>query len=133
LTAVAAGVGGGGLGLCCLIAIIAGLLFCRQKKKKAPPCQPQDFCGVDKMSGAIALTVDGTVTLRDLTLREKLGGGNFGEVFRGIWMRNGNPEDVALKRLKSKEQFQEFMDEVHTLRYYLEDKKILMDYKVFGL
>lgn len=56
--------------------------------------------------------------LSNIDIRERLGSGNFGEVFRGIWLSQGVAIDIALKRLKSREQFKEFVDEVATLRRF---------------
>jgi len=44
--------------------------------------------------------VDTWTVLEDVEIKEKLGGGNFGEVYRGVY-RNG---DVALKKLKGQDQ-----------------------------
>lgn len=43
----------------------------------------------------------------------KLFVGSYGEVFLGEW----NGTEVALKKLKDKDQFDEFMKEAGTLRY----------------
>jgi len=48
----------------------------------------------------------------NIKILERLGGGNFGDVYRGIW--NGTT-DVALKQLKSKEHFEEFLHEASML------------------
>ena len=48
----------------------------------------------------------------NVKILDRLGGGNFGEVFRALW--NGTT-DVALKQLKSKEHFEEFLHETNML------------------
>lgn len=49
----------------------------------------------------------------DVTVMERLGGGNFGDVYKGIW---AGTTLVALKRLKSAEQMQEFSHEASVLQ-----------------
>ncbi len=49
--------------------------------------------------------------LTGVKLQRKLGGGNFGEVFYGVW--NGTP--VACKKLKTEEEFKEFIAEADLL------------------
>jgi serine/threonine protein kinase len=43
-----------------------------------------------------------------------LGSGNFGEVYRGKWQ---GTTEVALKKLKIKEQMEKFIKEVSVLQY----------------
>jgi len=50
--------------------------------------------------------------VENITVMERLGGGNFGDVYRGEW--NGNT-DVALKKLKSTEEMQSFFREATAL------------------
>ena len=48
-----------------------------------------------------------------MTILGKIGGGNFGDVFRGKW--NATTQ-VALKQLKSREHFEEFAQEASMLQ-----------------
>ncbi len=50
--------------------------------------------------------------LTDVNILEKLGAGNFGEVYKGEW----NGAEVALKKLKSQEDFEEFAKEAMVLK-----------------
>ena len=49
--------------------------------------------------------------LTDVVVQEKIGSGNFGEVYLGIWLGMR----VALKKLKSKEDYADFEREAGTL------------------
>ena len=51
--------------------------------------------------------------ITDVTVLGKIGGGNFGDVFRGKWNRT---TDVALKKLKSREHLEEFLREASMLQ-----------------
>ncbi len=53
-----------------------------------------------------------TEQLKGITIKTKLGTGNFGEVYHGDW----NGAEVALKRLKSAEDLEEFVKEIRILR-----------------
>jgi hypothetical protein len=57
--------------------------------------------------------------ITDIVREEKLGGGNFGEVYKGSW--KGTP--VALKALKDKDQIKEFEQEATVLQYHLHDSQ----------
>lgn len=66
--------------------------------------------------------------LRNIEIKRKLGGGSFGEVFLGNWngmslrtylVSSFKGTKVALKKLKDKDQFEEFMKEAGTLRYHI--------------
>jgi len=56
---------------------------------------------------------DTMATVENIEIKERLGGGNFGDVWRGLW--NGQTE-VALKSLKVEEKLQEFMREAKMLQ-----------------
>jgi hypothetical protein len=62
--------------------------------------------------------------LKDIKIYERLGGGNFGIVYRGLWQVQleilqfsifQDTTPVALKKLKNKEQFTEFIHEAEAL------------------
>jgi len=53
------------------------------------------------------------IEIKNIVIRERLGGGNFGDVYRGIWM---DTTEVALKKLKSVEHIEEFALEASTLQ-----------------
>lgn len=50
--------------------------------------------------------------LTEVEIDERLGGGNFGEVYRGTWQGS---TDVALKKLKDSEHLQDFLREATAL------------------
>ena len=56
--------------------------------------------------------MDTLPVIKGVNVGEKLGGGNFGEVFKGNWKGAA----VALKKLKS-DQYQEFQKECEALLY----------------
>lgn len=56
----------------------------------------------------------------DIEIEEKLGGGNFGEVYKGLW-RGVTP--VALKKLKDERQLQEFTKEAEIFKLKKINKK----------
>lgn len=62
--------------------------------------------------------------IEDIEIEEKLGGGNFGEVYKGLW-RGVTP--VALKKLKDEKQLQEFTKEAEIFKL----KKINKKFNVF--
>jgi hypothetical protein len=51
--------------------------------------------------------------IKNVTIIERLGGGNFGDVYRGLWQ---GVTPVALKHLKNIEQVKELMREVSILK-----------------
>jgi len=70
--------------------------------------------GKNKKSNIIELSSIGTIDMiptGDITLKRKLGEGNFGEVYQGDW--KGTP--VAMKRLKNTNNAKEFYDEANML------------------
>jgi hypothetical protein len=54
-----------------------------------------------------------TQLLADIKIQRQLGGGQFGQVYKGVWQ---DTTDVALKKLKS-EGIEDFKKEVNTLKY----------------
>src|SRR5690606_18344956 len=56
-------------------------------------------------------TSSGSIT--DIEIQQQIGGGNFGEVYRGLWQ---DTTVVALKKLKGIEQLKEFETEVNALK-----------------
>jgi predicted Ser/Thr protein kinase len=59
-----------------------------------------------------AVTIPSVKKLKNITVEGKLGSGNFGEVYKGLWRNN----PVALKKLKTAEQFAEFEREATLLQ-----------------
>ena len=51
--------------------------------------------------------------MTDIEIQHRIGGGNFGEVYRGLWQ---DTTVVALKKLKGVEQLKEFEAEANTLK-----------------
>ena len=51
--------------------------------------------------------------LKNITVKEKIGGGHFGEVFQGIWLENTT---VALKRITGVNLLEEFENELSILK-----------------
>jgi len=59
------------------------------------------------------ILMESNITLKNIVILDKLGGGNFGEVYKGKWK---NSVDVALKKLKDIQQIQSFESEAIMLR-----------------
>lgn len=54
--------------------------------------------------------------LQDIVIQERLGGGHYGDVYRGTWL---GTTAVALKKLKADEDFSSFSNEAAILKYSL--------------
>jgi len=54
-----------------------------------------------------------TTRVDDIIIGERIGGGNFGDVYRGKWQ---STVEVALKKLKKQDQVEEFVAETNMLR-----------------
>ena len=55
-----------------------------------------------------------TIEVSDIEIKERLGGGQFGDVYRGVWQ---GTTAVALKKLKNIGQFESFVTEASMLSY----------------
>lgn len=85
-----------------LSAVVLGFLLWRRRNKKrmdsinlkSLESEPEDY-------------------LKDIEIFERLGGGNFGDVYKGRWQ---NSVDVALKSLKDEAQIREFVREASILK-----------------
>jgi predicted Ser/Thr protein kinase len=62
--------------------------------------------------GANIIELKGELPLQKVTIHERIGGGQFGNVFRGTWQRT----EVALKKLSGADQSTEFAREVSMLK-----------------
>ena len=62
---------------------------------------------------ALIDVLGGRIAGEHIEILERLGGGHFGEVYRGRWR---GTTDVALKRLKSSQHLEKFLQEVMMLR-----------------
>ena len=65
--------------------------------------------------------------ITDIEVLERLGGGQFSDVYRGLWM---GTTVVALKQLKKEEQLDEFMKEALIL-VKLSHKNVLQFYGIY--
>jgi hypothetical protein len=72
------------------------------------PASTKDY-RVSTLSGVNDIAVFSVSVLRGVELRELLGAGQFGEVYRGTW----NDTDVAAKKLKDQRGFDEFVKETN--------------------
>jgi predicted Ser/Thr protein kinase len=87
-----------------LIGIVIIIVIVRRKKQTPRDSQTEDF--------GIALRAPSKGTVEGIIVRERIGGGEFGEVYRGIW--NGTP--VALKLFISEKKLTEFKREANILQ-----------------
>jgi hypothetical protein len=91
-----------------LVAGVAFFIFSRKhhfyfgKRKEEDP----------DTSVAMSQLYDGVKTVKDIQVLERLGGGNFSDVYRGVMQRT---IIVALKKLKDMDQFEEFAREAALL------------------
>lgn len=97
--AIVGGVLGGLAGLILLI-VIAFLAFKRYKNRTQ-----------NDSNNEITMKFLGK-ELQDIVVLERLGGGRFGDVYRGMW----NVNEVALKKLKNEEDFENFQKEAQILQ-----------------
>jgi hypothetical protein len=88
----------GGIGFILLVTV-ALFLFLRRRKQPASNME---------------LEVIGMKDIKDIVIRERVGGGHFADVYRGMW--NG-VTPVALKKLKNEKQLQDFIKEANVLQY----------------
>eukprot|EP01118_Nematostelium_gracile_P013917 TRINITY_DN531_c0_g1_i1.p1 TRINITY_DN531_c0_g1~~TRINITY_DN531_c0_g1_i1.p1 ORF type:complete len:397 (-),score=127.51 TRINITY_DN531_c0_g1_i1:45-1235(-) len=86
----------GGVILVIIIAVVIVILVFRRKKK------PQDD---------VEMMALNSLRLENVTVQHKLGEGNFGAVYHGLW----NETPVALKKLTQAEAFDEFAKEAALL------------------
>mmetsp|Transcript_13854 Transcript_13854/g.19241 ORF Transcript_13854/g.19241 Transcript_13854/m.19241 type:complete len:752 (-) Transcript_13854:300-2555(-) len=104
-----------GVGSCLVLsAVLVAFLLIKKRSNRQ-----QQWHNSDKQSEQYTISIslgsiqtDSAISISNIQIQEKLGGGNFGEVFKGIW--NGTTP-VALKKLKSREQLQEFAQEAKVL------------------
>lgn len=93
---------GGVILLCCIVLLI--IIFILWRKSKHPKEAPK----IDLNE----LELSSINKLDNIEIKQRLGGGNFGEVWYGIW---NDETPVALKKLKEESHFEEFMKEANTL------------------
>ena len=100
-----------------VIAVLAVILFIIMRRKR------------DKSNTSVAMeTVDSIKSIvSDIVIKERIGGGNFGDVYRGLWNVNKNTiflnvlykikgnTPVALKKLKDLQAMDEFNREASIL------------------
>ena len=67
----------------------------------------------ERSSKNVELTATSGYTITDIEIQHQIGGGNFGEVYQGLWQ---DTTVVALKKLKGVEQLKEFEAEANTLK-----------------
>ncbi len=60
-----------------------------------------------------SVNLEGLPIVKDVEIKRKVGAGNFGEVFLGT--ADGGATKIALKKLKSKKNTQEFLKEISNL------------------
>ena len=96
------------IGLLVLVIIIIVVIVLVVRKKKRSRVNSHSHSLIEPHS---ALELH-TLVLDDIVIKERLGGGNFGDVFRGDW----NGTAVALKLLKSEDHFKEFQREAEMLQ-----------------
>ena len=61
-------------------------------------------------------TLENNHSIGNIVVKEKIGEGNFGEVYSGLW---NLATPVALKKLKNEEYIREFVKEANILMYLL--------------
>src|SRR5690606_8509295 len=83
------------------IGVAGGIAVWRRKKKRTN----QSFLSVELPA------ISGFIT--DIEIQHRIGGGNFGDVYCGLWQ---DTTVVALKKLKGIEQLKDFEAEVNTLK-----------------
>ena len=88
-----------------VIGVTGCLVFWRMRRKQT---RKSEMYAV----GVNLSAISGFMT--DIEIQHQIGGGNFGDVYRGLWQ---DTTVVALKKLKGFEQLKEFETEVNTLRY----------------
>ena len=86
-----------------LAAIILFVLFKRKKQGDR----------TSKTEVAMETVKKDRYKIYDIEIQEKLGGGNFGEVYKGVWKEL---TIVALKKLKDEKQLTEFTKEAEILK-----------------
>jgi serine/threonine protein kinase len=98
-----------------IIVLVAVFAIRRQKKSDST----SDDIPLEAPYGESISSLNTWKTLDNITIGKRLGEGNFGDVFKGNW----HGTDVALKLLKSEEQFADFEREASLLQYAFQLEK----------
>ena len=87
---------------CAIIVIVIAFFLLRERKRKNSTLVSRN-----------SISLETRFQIKDIQIQNRLGGGNFGEVYRGLW-KSITP--VALKKLKDEEQLKEFEKEAEILK-----------------
>jgi len=93
-----------------LVIIVVAILFLLKHKRKR---KSEQFADISLLTSRKTKAIGKYRKINAVQILEKIGGGNFGEVYYGKW--NGTTE-VALKQLKASEHFEEFVQEASMLQ-----------------
>jgi len=91
----------------CILILFCILVVCLIRRKRKRTERVLDSTSIELSARKVELQ-----NLTNIKVMQKLGGGNFGEVYLGLW---DEQTDVALKKLKNQDHFDAFIKEAHTL------------------
>ena len=84
--------------------VVIGVIVTWKRKRKQT---------AEHINASVELSATNGSIVTGIEIQHQIGGGNFGEVYRGLWQAT---TVVALKKLKGVEQLKEFEAEANTLK-----------------
>jgi hypothetical protein len=109
------GIVGGILAAIFVIIVVLVILFLRRRKNNNDKPSESASPKSTRSSNILALESlkSAQAVVKDIVVQNKLGGGHFSVVYKALWQGSTS---VALKKLKSESQMEEFMSEAALLQ-----------------
>ena len=101
-----------------VVLFIVAVVLRKRNRKKSDTADLDSSIDLEPISNNQKLTMRQNVTeisAKDVVIRKKIGEGYFAEVYKGTW----SDSSIALKKLKSHEQFKEFVQEAKIIESLL--------------
>jgi len=110
-----------------IVVIVGGAIFLINKRRKSRNRNSPTPISIQHESRGTLVMDEKMIQLRNMKILEKIGEGNFADVYQGKWNESTN---VALKQLKSSEHMKEFSKEVSIL-HSLNHPNIVQFYGIY--